>query len=202
MRGRGVASCVVVLLVTSCAALLPLPEAVFMGWSGRRMLSVSQGGCKLMDDSESITWMSERAAVREIGDNELDYMVEACSVMRRPADNRPSLFLYPGTKWCGSGSVAHGYHDLGVLSAEDRCCRDHDYCPASLRAGQCRGGFCNHSPFTSYRQSQPRYQYHRLAPYSAPLFGGLQVQPFGFASVVPTAISSVLFTVFKFIGAA
>lgn len=54
-----------------------------------------------------------------------------------------------GTKWCGPGSIARSYEDLGVLSKVDRCCREHDNCPVSLSAGQCnKNGICNNSPFT------------------------------------------------------
>ena len=33
-----------------------------------------------------------------------------------------SLFIMPGTKWCGQGDVAKHYNDLGYLTA-DKCCR-------------------------------------------------------------------------------
>ena len=34
-----------------------------------------------------------------------------------------SLFIFPGTKWCGQGAVAKGYNDLGYHEEADRCCR-------------------------------------------------------------------------------
>jgi hypothetical protein len=34
-----------------------------------------------------------------------------------------SLFIFPGTKWCGQGAVAKGYNDLGYHEDADRCCR-------------------------------------------------------------------------------
>lgn len=57
-------------------------------------------------------------------------------------------FIYPGTKWCGPGNIASNYDELGVHSAEDNCCREHDGCPNALSKGQCRQGVCNNSPYT------------------------------------------------------
>ncbi|XP_046386938.1 uncharacterized protein LOC124156429 [Ischnura elegans] len=56
--------------------------------------------------------------------------------------------IYPGTKWCGPGSIARNYWDLGKLADEDRCCREHDYCPENIPAGRCSHGLCNMAPFT------------------------------------------------------
>ena len=33
------------------------------------------------------------------------------------------LLIFPGTKWCGKGSVAENYFDLGVHKLADMCCR-------------------------------------------------------------------------------
>jgi secretory phospholipase A2 len=40
-----------------------------------------------------------------------------------------AMFIYPGTKWCGSGSTSHNWDDLGDNIATDKCCRQHDHCP-------------------------------------------------------------------------
>lgn len=42
--------------------------------------------------------------------------------------------IYPGTLWCGQGSRAHSFDELGVFAGPDRCCRDHDHCPDSIGA--------------------------------------------------------------------
>ena len=34
-----------------------------------------------------------------------------------------SLFIFPGTKWCGQGAVAEHVDDLGYHEESDRCCR-------------------------------------------------------------------------------
>ncbi|XP_055913587.1 acidic phospholipase A2 PA4 [Eupeodes corollae] len=57
-------------------------------------------------------------------------------------------FIYPGTKWCGPGTAAVDYNELGLHAEEDRCCRDHDLCPNVLNAGECRRGLCNTGSFT------------------------------------------------------
>ncbi|XP_036339583.1 uncharacterized protein LOC118748932 isoform X2 [Rhagoletis pomonella] len=57
-------------------------------------------------------------------------------------------FIYPGTKWCGPGTAAVDYSDLGSHFAEDRCCREHDHCPNVLNVGECRRGLCNSGTFT------------------------------------------------------
>lgn len=43
-----------------------------------------------------------------------------------------AMFIYPGTKWCGSGSVSNHWEDLGENIATDKCCRTHDHCPYTI----------------------------------------------------------------------
>ena len=33
------------------------------------------------------------------------------------------ILIFPGTKWCGQGSVAEEYNDIGYHASADRCCR-------------------------------------------------------------------------------
>lgn len=54
---------------------------------------------------------------------------------------------YPGTKWCGPGSTAADYDDLGEHSAVDRCCRTHDHCD-NMAAGETRYNLTNNDFFT------------------------------------------------------
>ena len=39
--------------------------------------------------------------------------------------------VFPGTKWCGPGSKAGSYADLGRAEETDKCCRDHDRCSST-----------------------------------------------------------------------
>lgn len=43
-----------------------------------------------------------------------------------------AMLIYPGTKWCGSGSVSAHWEDLGHNIATDKCCRSHDHCPYTV----------------------------------------------------------------------
>ena len=43
-----------------------------------------------------------------------------------------SLFVYPGTKWCGKGNSARHYDDLGDNRQTDMCCRAHDHCAHTI----------------------------------------------------------------------
>ncbi|KAG8184715.1 hypothetical protein JTE90_013101 [Oedothorax gibbosus] len=53
------------------------------------------------------------------------------------------LFLYPGTNWCGSGSNARKFNELGYNAAADRCCRDHDHCPYTIEGFTSKFNFFN-----------------------------------------------------------
>ncbi|KAJ6638396.1 Lipid storage droplets surface-binding protein 2 [Pseudolycoriella hygida] len=44
--------------------------------------------------------------------------------------------IYPGTLWCGGGSVARRNNDYGLFWRTDKCCRKHDSCPKYILAGQ------------------------------------------------------------------
>ncbi|CAO1334991.1 unnamed protein product [Diamesa serratosioi] len=57
-------------------------------------------------------------------------------------------FIYPGTKWCGPGNTALDYTDIGRFSEEDKCCREHDYCPEQIAPGDCLRSICNSGNFT------------------------------------------------------
>uniref|UniRef100_A0A6M2DV29 Phospholipase A2 n=1 Tax=Xenopsylla cheopis TaxID=163159 RepID=A0A6M2DV29_XENCH len=57
-------------------------------------------------------------------------------------------FIAPGTKWCGIGSSAKSYNELGGFSAADRCCRWHDACTNNIGAVENKYDYFNFSPFT------------------------------------------------------
>ncbi|XP_070507153.1 uncharacterized protein GIIIspla2 isoform X1 [Chironomus tepperi] len=58
-----------------------------------------------------------------------------------------SWFIAPNTKWCGSGSNANEYKELGPSKA-DQCCRKHDICKVHIPPIQKRYGLFNIRPFT------------------------------------------------------
>ncbi|XP_050177739.1 protein PROCA1 [Myiozetetes cayanensis] len=50
---------------------------------------------------------------------------------------------YPGTLWCGAGSNADTYEQLGEHRDTDRCCRDHDHCQHVIHPFTARYGYRN-----------------------------------------------------------
>lgn len=55
--------------------------------------------------------------------------------------NKKSLFILPGTNWCGSGHRATSCDDLGDYAESDKCCRKHDNCPLYLISESRNYGF-------------------------------------------------------------
>nr|XP_022908824.1 acidic phospholipase A2 PA4-like [Onthophagus taurus] len=66
----------------------------------------------------------------------------------RCAEKEEYGLIFPGTLWCGKGSKAESYHELGVHKKEDECCREHDHCANTLQPGECIENVCNNSPYT------------------------------------------------------
>ncbi|XP_074413423.1 protein PROCA1 [Zonotrichia albicollis] len=50
---------------------------------------------------------------------------------------------YPGTLWCGAGSNADSYEQLGEHRDTDRCCREHDHCQHVIHPFTARYGYRN-----------------------------------------------------------
>lgn len=51
--------------------------------------------------------------------------------------------IYPGTKWCGTGSTSLNYDDLGEAREEDKCCRTHDFCEFMIEGMTTRWDYFN-----------------------------------------------------------
>ncbi|KAF4516949.1 hypothetical protein B566_EDAN005550 [Ephemera danica] len=64
------------------------------------------------------------------------------------ADNSKVQLIFPGTKWCGQGSIATGETDYGVFVETDKCCKAHDYCPDHISSGQTKHNLTNNGLFT------------------------------------------------------
>ncbi|EZA56418.1 Phospholipase A2 [Ooceraea biroi] len=62
-------------------------------------------------------------------------------------DGQPA-FIFPGTKWCGSGNIASGPDDLGMFAMTDACCREHDNCGDIIEATQTKYGLTNTAFYT------------------------------------------------------
>jgi len=57
--------------------------------------------------------------------------------------------IFPGTNWCGAGTLANEYDSLGSYGGADKCCRQHDLgCPAFIRSGHTKYGLYNYKMWT------------------------------------------------------
>ncbi|XP_037832894.1 group 3 secretory phospholipase A2-like isoform X2 [Kryptolebias marmoratus] len=61
---------------------------------------------------------------------------------------RKRSWMFPGTLWCGSGSKAVGYEQLGMFERADRCCREHDHCSRIIPAFTVNYGVFNPNFYT------------------------------------------------------
>ncbi|XP_070690405.1 group 3 secretory phospholipase A2-like [Pempheris klunzingeri] len=61
---------------------------------------------------------------------------------------RKRAWMFPGTLWCGLGSRAVGYEELGMFESTDRCCREHDHCLHIIPAFTVNYGVFNSKFFT------------------------------------------------------
>ncbi|TKS78949.1 Group 3 secretory phospholipase A2 [Collichthys lucidus] len=61
---------------------------------------------------------------------------------------RRKRWIFPGTLWCGTGSKAGRYDELGMFESADRCCREHDHCPHMIPAFTVNYGVFNSKFFT------------------------------------------------------
>ena len=50
-------------------------------------------------------------------------------------DIGPNGITFPFTKWCGPGSTARHFDDLGEDRDTDICCREHDHCDQGINTG-------------------------------------------------------------------
>uniref|UniRef100_G3PBF6 phospholipase A2 n=1 Tax=Gasterosteus aculeatus TaxID=69293 RepID=G3PBF6_GASAC len=61
---------------------------------------------------------------------------------------RKRAWIFPGTLWCGTGSKADEYEQLGMFESADRCCREHDHCLHVIPAFTGNYGVFNSNFFT------------------------------------------------------
>ncbi|TRY90505.1 hypothetical protein DNTS_002642 [Danionella cerebrum] len=57
-------------------------------------------------------------------------------------------WVLPGTLWCGRGTNANDYEQLGMFEHADRCCREHDHCEHIIRSFSVNFGVFNPTFFT------------------------------------------------------
>ncbi|XP_044002541.1 phospholipase A2 isoform X2 [Aphidius gifuensis] len=109
--------------------------------------------CSLYTDRGVIQRMilsTDPKKVRQMSANLVADLEETCKELNKGKNQTPGGgLIYPGTKWCGPGTTAQSYDDLGPEHRnEDYCCREHDHCQNVINPDQCIHGICNNSPFT------------------------------------------------------
>ncbi|XP_063981347.1 phospholipase A2 isoform X3 [Diachasmimorpha longicaudata] len=118
-----------------------------------RMIELNAGVpfCSLYTDRGVIQKMilgTDPKKVRQMSMNLVTDLEETCKAAQNTKQTPGGGLIYPGTKWCGPGTLAKSYNELGHHAAEDACCREHDHCPIVVNPHQCIKGICNKSPFT------------------------------------------------------
>ncbi len=109
--------------------------------------------CQVASGNWSSSWNYNESTFRQVSSSQMAQLIDRCQrvhallykngylqnhLIEARKDNRivsigdyeggslsqwfPQL-IFPGTKWCGQGSVAEHYSDLGYHTEADRCCR-------------------------------------------------------------------------------
>lgn len=134
---------------------------------GHKLAEIFQNGsdhvidCNLLGDKvliEGVLVVLPESLVTKVTPEEMEEFLELCgtrekfskqkSVFDYIGDIFKSLFIFPGTKWCGAGDVAKNYDDLGPSRATDACCRDHDHSEDNIPALQTKHGLRNTNLYT------------------------------------------------------
>ncbi|XP_076010124.1 uncharacterized protein LOC143003393 [Genypterus blacodes] len=72
---------------------------------------------------------------------------------------RKRAWIFPGTLWCGTGSKAIGYEQLGMFESTDKCCREHDHCKHIIHSFTVKYGVFNPNFYTvSHCDCDQRFQ--------------------------------------------
>ncbi|XP_055305045.1 acidic phospholipase A2 PA4-like isoform X2 [Sitodiplosis mosellana] len=143
-------------IILICALCVVVESAVLISDIGmHRMIELNSKRpfCKSHVDRGDIQRMllaSDQRRVRYVPLEVIEALEKECKEVGglQPEIQGGLAFIYPGTKWCGPGSIATEYSDVGRYAEEDRCCREHDLCPNQLSPGECKRGLCNQQPFT------------------------------------------------------
>lgn len=118
--------------------------------------------CNLLGDKvliEGVLVVLPESLVTKVTPEEMDEFLDLCGTRENFAGKQKSafdyigdifksLFIFPGTKWCGAGDVAKNYDDLGPARATDACCREHDHSEENIAAFQSKYGIRNTNLYT------------------------------------------------------
>lgn len=132
--------------------------------------------CNLLGNKELIEGALKfvpESLVTKVTEEEMEYFVDLCynrtasktkpqSIFSLISDAFKSLFIFPGTKWCGAGNVARNYDDLGAARNTDSCCRNHDHAQDSIPAFGEKHSITNVNLYTMTHCQDDRRFYHCL----------------------------------------
>ncbi|KAL3244684.1 hypothetical protein MRX96_047141 [Rhipicephalus microplus] len=118
--------------------------------------------CNLLGDKvliEGVLVVLPESLITKVTPEEMDQFLDLCGTRENFASKQKSafdyigdifksLFIFPGTKWCGAGDVAKNYDDLGPSRATDACCREHDHSEDNIPAFQAKYGIRNTNLYT------------------------------------------------------
>lgn len=118
--------------------------------------------CNLLGDKvliEGVLVVLPESLVTKVTPEEMDQFLDLCGTRENFASKQKSafdyigdifksLFIFPGTKWCGAGNVAKNYDDLGPSRATDACCREHDHSEDNIAAFETKHGIRNTNLYT------------------------------------------------------
>lgn len=76
--------------------------------------------------------MNRNAGAVDLVDDDVEEEEDKKSDESKMSRAKRSMFIYPGTNWCGKGSMATNYYDLGLNIDTDKCCRAHDFCTVTI----------------------------------------------------------------------
>ncbi|OCU01599.1 uncharacterized protein LOC121394513 [Xenopus laevis] len=71
-------------------------------------------------------------------------MISDCVTGKKAGARYKRGLTMPGTLWCGAGSSADNFTNLGIFNGADLCCREHDHCSHQIEAFQFLYGMRNY----------------------------------------------------------
>ncbi|CAL1539250.1 unnamed protein product [Lymnaea stagnalis] len=113
----------------------------------------------LRNDATTSTFVDESEGVYQIVSGTLKEMAKGCRIAQGKGNSkrhklwRRSIInilegIYPGTMWCGQGSLTKNETDLGYYNLTDACCREHDHCREYISPGTSKFGIMNDEQYT------------------------------------------------------
>ncbi|KAG0443778.1 hypothetical protein HPB47_014539 [Ixodes persulcatus] len=138
--------------------------------------------CNIIGDKaliEVILKLIPKGFINKVTQEEMQYFLDLCdgrdpnkspmnSFFKNIGKIFQSLFIFPGTKWCGAGDVAKNYDDLGLHRGTDMCCRAHDNSDDNIPALQTKHNITNKNLYTMTNCKDDRQFYNCLLNDSSP----------------------------------